>query len=139
MRQSAGAVIFRRDADRILYLLLHYPSGHWDLVKGRIERGETLRETVIREAEEETGIQDLRFVSKFRETIYYDFVRNGRTVHKRVVFFLAESATEKVVLSHEHTGHVWLEFGDAVKRTTYDNARRILELANLRVVDALKN
>ena len=53
---SAGVVIFRRENSRILFLLLHYPSGHWDFVKGKIEKGETFHQTAIRETKEETGI-----------------------------------------------------------------------------------
>ena len=31
---SAGIVLFRKEESKILFLLLHYPSGHWDFVKG---------------------------------------------------------------------------------------------------------
>ena len=39
---SAGIVLFRREESKILFLLLHYPSGHWDFVKGKIEKNEIL-------------------------------------------------------------------------------------------------
>lgn len=126
---SAGTVIFRKEQGGLVYLLLHYPAGHWDLVKGKMEKGESPRQTVIREAREETGICDLRFVNGFQEVIRYDFTRGSRTIHKRVIFFLAESRTKKVTISHEHTGYVWLDFEGAVKKTTYDNARNTLSKA----------
>ena len=53
---SAGIVIFRRENSKILFLLLHYPSGHWDFVKGKMEKGESVQQTAIRETKEETGI-----------------------------------------------------------------------------------
>ena len=37
---SAGIVLFRRENEKIFFLLLHYPSGHWDFVKGKMENGE---------------------------------------------------------------------------------------------------
>jgi len=43
--KSAGAVIFRKEQNEALFLLLHYPSGHWDFVKGKIEPEENLRQT----------------------------------------------------------------------------------------------
>ena len=46
---SSGVVLFRKENDKILFLLLHYPSGHWDFVKGKMEEGETPHETAIRE------------------------------------------------------------------------------------------
>ena len=53
---SAGIVIFRKEESKKLFLLLHYPSGHWDFVKGKMEKGETTQQTAIRETKEETGI-----------------------------------------------------------------------------------
>ena len=32
---SAGIVLFRKENLKNLFLLLHYPSGHWDFVKGK--------------------------------------------------------------------------------------------------------
>ena len=38
--KSCGAVIFRMEGKIRKYLLLHYESGHWDFVKGNVEKGE---------------------------------------------------------------------------------------------------
>ena len=54
--KSAGIVLFRNDSDKNEFLLLNYPQGHWDFVKGKIERNETSHETALRETKEETGI-----------------------------------------------------------------------------------
>ena len=83
--KSCGAVVFRQNQDR-KYLLLHYEGGHWDFVKGHVERGETEKETVLRETEEEAGITDAKFVEGFRHRISYYYRRAGRTVYKEVVF-----------------------------------------------------
>ena len=64
---SAGAVIFRNEPGKKLYLLLHYESGHWDFAKGHVEKGETIEQTIGRECEEETGIRDLEFIDGFSE------------------------------------------------------------------------
>ena len=115
-----------------LYLLLNYTSGHWDFVKGKIESGESPVQAAIREAEEETGIVDLMFVNEFKETIQYDFRFMGERVSKRVVFYLARTSTEDVILSHEHRDFVWLEIDDAIQKVTYENARRVLARAEER-------
>ena len=93
---SAGIVLFRKEETKKLFLLLHYPSGHWDFVKGKMEKGETTHETAIRETREETGITDITFVENFEEWIEYNFKYKGELVQKKVVFFLAETKTEEI-------------------------------------------
>ena len=87
--RSAGAILYRESSTGNLYLLLNYPSGHWDFVKGNIEKGEMLKETVIREIEEETGIMDVNFIDGFEEKVEYHYQREGQLVHIEVDFFLA--------------------------------------------------
>ncbi|MEK6834424.1 MAG: NUDIX domain-containing protein [Thermoproteota archaeon] len=124
--RSAGAVLFNETDSGKNFLLLNYPSGHWDFVKGNIEKGESLQQTVIREIREETGITDVEFVDGFEDKIEYHYQRDGDLVHKEVVFFLAKTKTTDVKISHEHLGFVWLNFDDALKKVTYKNARDLL-------------
>ena len=128
--RSAGTVVYRNTPSGMVFLLLHYPSGHWDFVKGKIEEGELPHETVVREAKEETGISDLEFIDNFEENIEYNFQHEGILIHKKVVFFLAGTKTEKIIISHEHLDHMWLPFEQAYKNTTFENAKNILLKAN---------
>ena len=50
--RSAGVVIFRKSGKGIIFLLLNYPTGHWDFVKGKIETAESTKETAIRTFQE---------------------------------------------------------------------------------------
>jgi len=123
---SAGVVLFRRENSKILFLLLNYPSGHWDFVKGKMEEGETTYQTAIRETQEETGITDIVFLDDFEEWIKYNFQYHGELVNKKVVFFLAETKTEQVIISHEHLDYIWADYETAMEKTTFDNAKSIL-------------
>jgi 8-oxo-dGTP pyrophosphatase MutT (NUDIX family) len=126
MEKSCGVVVFRKQGEARLYLLLHYSEGHWDLPKGHVERGESEEETARREVEEETGIAKLDILQTFREVIEYSFRRRGGLVPKEVVYFLGCTGSESVRLSHEHIGFEWLPYQSALRRLTYANARRVL-------------
>ena len=128
---SAGIVLFRREESKILFLLLHYPSGHWDFVKGKMEEGEDVHQTAIRETKEETDITDITFIENFEEWIEYNFQYQGELVHKKVVFFLAETKTKEVKISHEHLNFTWIDYTTAMEKTTFDNAKTVLTKAQI--------
>jgi 8-oxo-dGTP pyrophosphatase MutT (NUDIX family) len=134
---SAGIVLFRKEDSKILFLLLHYPSGHWDFIKGKMEEGESTHETAIREAKEETGIIDITFLENFEEWINYDFQYQGELVHKKVVFFLAETKTKEVMISHEHLDFTWMDYNTSMEKTTFDNAKTVLTRAQMLLTKTL--
>ena len=127
--KSAGTVLFTQESSENLFLLLNYPGGHWDFVKGKIENDESPEQTVIRETKEETGITDIDFIKGFKENIEYSFKFNSDIVQKEVVFFLAKTNTKKIELSYEHLDYVWLDFTNALNKITYDNAKNVLTKA----------
>ncbi len=126
---SAGIVLYRKENTKNLFLLLHYPSGHWDFVKGKMEKNETTHETAIRETKEETGITDIVFAENFEEWIEYNFKYQGELVQKKVVFFLAETKTKEIKISHEHSGYIWMDYNTSMEKTTFDNAKTVLTKA----------
>ncbi len=138
--KSAGAIIYRIKDGVPHYLLLHYPSGHWEFAKGHIEEGENQEEAAKREIEEETGIKDIKIIPGFKEYIKYFFRKSydlegeakkkAPWVFKLVVFYLAETKTEDVKISKEHKGFLWLPYEQAMKRLTYKNAKMLLEKSN---------
>lgn len=138
--KSAGAIIVRMENNEPLYLLLHYPSGHWEFAKGHMEEGEKVEETVKREVEEETGIKDLEIIPGFRENSKYFFrksyglkgeaKKSAPWVFKLVIFMLAKTKTKDVKISKEHIGFAWLPLEQAIKKTTFKNAEELLKKAH---------
>jgi len=119
------------------YLLLHYPSGHWEFPKGHIEEGEDYEKTVRREIEEETGIKNLKILPEFKKHIKYFFKsrpdetsKKSHWIFKLVTFFVGQTKTKNVKLSHEHIGFEWLPIDEAIKKTTFKNSKKLLKEAN---------
>ncbi len=63
--EAAGGFIQKNDA----YLFIHR-HGRWDLPKGKLEKGEGIREAAIRECEEECGVKNLRIVNALGSTFH---------------------------------------------------------------------
>ena len=128
--KSAGIVLFRSDSNKNEFLLLNYPQGHWDFIKGKVEENETMHETAQRETREETGISNIEFIDGFEEWVEYDFKFKKEDIHKKVIFFLAKTDEKNIRLSHEHNDYIWLKYNDALKKTTFENAKNVLSKAN---------
>lgn len=111
---SAGAIIVRRQAEEIHYLLLR-AYNYWDFPKGIVESAEDPLATAIREAEEETTLTNLNFRwgHDYRETEPY---RHGKVAR----YYLAESNEGDVSLPvspelgrPEHHEFRWLDYKSA--------------------------
>jgi len=129
-QKSVGIVLFRNNSNKNEFLLLNYPQGHWDFIKGKVEQDETPHETALRETKEETNISDIEFIGGFEESVEYDFRFKNEDIHKKVIFFLAKTNEKKISLSHEHNDFVWLEYDNALKKTTFRNAKNVLSKTN---------
>ncbi len=86
--KSVGGVIFWQTGGIREYLLLCYPKkksnqsasrkndsekGYWDFPKGHSEDGETEIKTLRREIKEETGLENILVVKRFRVLAKYFF------------------------------------------------------------------
>ena len=137
--KSAGAIIYIIKNSVPSYLLLHYPSGHWEFARGHGEEGESEEETVRREVYEETGLKDIKIIPGFKEHTKLVFRRTYNLkpeekklapwIVKIVTLYLAESNTENVTLSKEHKDFLWLPYQEAHKKLL-DKGKSVLEKAN---------
>ena len=136
--RSAGVILFNK-TEGIQFLVLKYPSGHWDFVKGNIEEGEEEEETVKRELFEETGINNLEIHQGFNEKAEYNYYKKNNKVHKIVSYYLAETNQKQVKLSFEHLDHKWSNYEDSMKLITFENSKEILKKGNERINNPTKN
>lgn len=81
--EAAGGIV-RNQKDEILFI---FRLGKWDLPKGKIEKGESIREAALREIEEETGLKELEIISKATTTYHTYTERNLTKVLKTTHWF----------------------------------------------------
>ena len=136
--RSAGVILFNK-TDGIQFLILKYPSGHWDFVKGKMEKGEKEEETVKRELFEETGINSLQIHQGFNEKVEYNYYKKNSKVHKIVSYYLAETDQKEIKLSFEHLDYKWSDYEDLMKLITFENSREILNKGNKLIKNLTKN
>ncbi len=126
LQVSAGIFVYRMRDNVREYLILHYPHGHWDLPKGKLEQGETKEQAALRELHEETGI-GATLCDDFQQDLTYFFKHDGQLIKKTVYYFIGQAKQGDIVLSDEHIGFEWLSYQDALERLTFDNSKEILQ------------
>ncbi len=127
---SAGGVVFRRDGDRTLVLLIRDGHRNWGFPKGHLEQGEAPEAAALREVREETGLSALQVVAPV-DTIDWTFRFRGQRIHKTCHFFAlatAEAAT-KPQRREGITACRWVTFEQGARLLTHENARTILAAA----------
>ena len=99
VEKAAGGIVYNTN-NEILFI---FRNGKWDLPKGGIERGETKKETALREVFEETGVKELKIISKIDKT-YHIFKRNGVYKLKETTWFKMKTKFSGVLVTQSDEG-----------------------------------
>ena len=130
---SAGGVIYRQGkTGPEVCLIATYGGKTWQLPKGLIERGEAEEEAASREVSEETGLQGelLQRLDKIEYWYVWDYGEGRERVHKFVSFFLFRCTGGSTDDHDEEVEEArWFPLDEARKRLSFENERRVLELA----------
>lgn len=129
---SAGGVVFRRWEGELQIQLIQDRYGKITLPKGKMEPGETVEQTALREISEETGIEG-RIVKPVEVIVYqYTNAQKG-LVDKEVHYYLVEAVGGSLSAQLEEIrGVEWLEPSDALRQqrlSGYRNNDSVLDKA----------
>ncbi len=125
--EAAGGKVFNSKNQ----LLAIYRLEKWDLPKGKVEKGESVRETALREVEEECGITDLKIRKELKST-YHTYWMKGKFMLKRTYWYeMSYSGSEILVPQTEEDIQEakWLSL-DKLEEFTASTYASILEVMN---------
>ena len=117
--RAAGGIL--RKGDRIA--VIHRPRhGDWSLPKGKVDEGESLEETALREVAEETGCRAR--LGEFVKVIHYTVSGRPKEVHYWQMDLVGEQDFQP---SDEVDRMEWLTPEEAIKRLTYERDRNLVK------------
>ncbi|MBW7473728.1 NUDIX domain-containing protein [Paenibacillus oenotherae] len=126
---SAGGVVFRRIDGQTQIQLIQDRYGKISLPKGKMEPGETVEQTALREIVEETGMEGVIIAPIDQIKYKYNHESKG-SVDKEVHYYLVEAVGGKLQAQVEEIrGVEWFEPSEAWRRqrqSGYNNNDRIL-------------
>ncbi|MCD9023008.1 NUDIX hydrolase [Cohnella silvisoli] len=129
---SAGGVVYRRRDGQLEIQLIEDRFGRMTLAKGKMEPGESVEQTALREIEEETGIKGKITAHLNIITYLYEHAQLG-TVQKEVHYYLVEAGEGQLQAQVEEiTGVAWHKPTEAwhlQRDSGYDNNNEVLRLA----------
>lgn len=121
--EAAGGLVFNHK-EEVLFI---YRNGRWDLPKGKVEKGESLEDSAMREVEEETGVRDLK-ITRFIDTTYHILKRNGSYKLKETHWFEMSTAFSGKLIPQKEEGIKkvkWKNFDKSqiAIRNSYENIK----------------
>ena len=118
--EAAGGLILNNERTKILLI---YRRGKWDLPKGKIDEGESIKKAAWREVAEECGLKTHRIEEHLTDT-YHIYEHKGKLILKKTYWYLMSAEEETLVPQAEEdiTRAEWIlveEVTDTIKSETY--------------------
>jgi len=137
-RPAIFIVIYCIDSssNKPLYLILkrkkHWKG--WEFTKGGVEKGETEKQTLLREVKEECRLKILK-IKKYKIRGRYKYPqlfkkRPGFIGQTYSLYSVGVREGKVKIDKREHSGFKWLDFTSARKVITYDNQKKCLGVVN---------
>lgn len=97
--EAAGGVV-KNTENQTLFI---YRLNHWDLPKGKIEKGEKIEEAAIREVEEECAVTNLKIVKPLNDS-YHIYDLDEQPILKKTYWFKMQTDFDGELIPQKEEG-----------------------------------
>ncbi|MEM1324980.1 MAG: NUDIX domain-containing protein [Bacteroidota bacterium] len=123
---AAGGLVFNEEGEALLI----YRLNMWDLPKGKIEKGESIKAAAIREVEEETGLRDIRLGDFICETYHTYKNKKGKRCLKLTYWYKMETRKQELIPQTEENIEkaIWVKLNTFFQtdRAIYPNVLSVI-------------
>ena len=118
--EAAGGVVEKEGK-----LLMIYRRKMWDLPKGKLDKGETIKECAVREVEEETGVK-VKIDQKI-DAVWHTYISRKKYILKKTHWYAMECRNDKKMAPQKGEGIKKVEWMnlEEVRRALHDSYRSI--------------
>lgn len=126
---SSGGIIFYEENNTKYYALVLDAHNRWTFPKGKIAKGEDLRDAALREINEEVGLENVALYDKAGEIDVVVNEPNKKPRPKTIHLFHGETTKQdlKVTESPEIVDAAWIRESDVIDKLGYDQAKEIFQ------------
>jgi hypothetical protein len=129
--EAAGGLVKN---ERKEYLFI-FRNGKWDLPKGKIEKGETIKVAAVREVEEECGIAVKKLGKRICKT-YHAYIYKSEVVLKKTYWFKMKAIGQDKLKPQKEEGITdvrWFtrEKTDIINKNTFPSIVQVMEKVEL--------
>ncbi len=104
--EAAGGIVFNANDEVIMI----YRLGKWDFPKGKIEVGESIEASALREVKEETGIKNISIIAPITTT-FHTYELSGALMRKTTYWYLMHGDYQPLIPQENEaiTEAVWIK------------------------------
>lgn len=128
---GAGAVVYRRINGDYRFALVHDIYGYWTFLKGHVEKGETKKETALREVKEELGLGNTKIIEQLGKIEYITKEPGAGLIKKKVTYFLVETTDSEIEVEKSPgiQDAKWFKLDEVLELKRYKDIEKIFNKA----------
>jgi len=111
---ASGGIVKNKKSE----ILFIFRRGKWDLPKGKADKGETKKQTALREVKEETGVKEL-VINKFFRTSFHLVRNNKKNYLKETTWYL---------MSSNYEGDLIPQIDEGIKSVKWKNLKQVKKI-----------